>query len=266
MILGFFSLSDRLEHYVFPALPAFSLLVAVALGRRHESKSILWAFRGLAVLGVVILVFGIGSGIWLASGHAIQFNATGPADRLAETDFSIMADLPPQILSNLLKPAAITILSLGIGFLAALRFEVRHRRLWAVTSIAAVMMVVCGMTHWSLNICEDLISSKKFALAIAREARPGDRLVVVGDYESANSLNFYESLPVEIFDGSAYALIPGMRYPDAPEIVLSREEFQTAWRSSGRVFALVPVARIGELGLNGTEMIRVLHRALIRNH
>jgi hypothetical protein len=265
VILVFFSLSDRLEHYVFPALPALSLLVGVALGRRQESKSILWAFRGLAILGVVILVFGIGAGIWIVSGHAIQFTTTGPADRLAETDFSIMADLPPEILSNLLKPAVIAILSLGIGFLTALRFEIRRRRTYAVMSLTAVMMVVCGLTHWSLNICEDLISSKKFALAIAQEARPGDRLVVVGDYESANSLNFYEPLRVEIFDGSAYALIPGMRYPDSPEIILSQEEFQSAWRSAGRVFALVPAARIGELSLDGTEMIRVLHRALIRN-
>jgi hypothetical protein len=265
VVLGFFSLSDRLEHYAFPALPALSLFIAVAFSHRHKSKSMLWAFRGLAIIGAAILAFGIGSGIWLASGHALQFTATGPADRLAETDFSIMADIPPKILSNLLKPAAVTIISLGIGFFVALCFEMRLRRVYALMSIVAVMVVVCGMSHWSLNICEDLISSKKFALAIAREARPGDRLVVVDDYESANSLNFYEPLQVEIFDGSAYALIPGMRYPDAPKIILSPEEFQTAWKSAGRVFVLVPVTRIGELNLEGKEVIRVLHRALIRN-
>jgi len=60
-----------------------------------------------------------------------------------------------------------------------------------------------------LTICEDLISSKTFALAVAREARPGDHLVVVGDYESANSLSFYQPLHVEVFDGVAYALSPG---------------------------------------------------------
>lgn len=266
VVLVFFSVSDRLEHYVFPALPALSLLAAVALSHRDKNRSILWAFRGLAILGVLILAFGIGAGIWLASGHAIQFAATGPTDRLAETDFSIMADMPPDIISSLLKPAAVTIVSLGIGFLTALWFEMRSRRVCAVMSLAAVMMIVFGMSHWSLNICEDLISSKKFALAIAREAGPGDRLVVVDDYEAANSLNFYESLPVEILDGSAYALIPGMRFPDAPEVIITREEFQAAWRSNGRVFALVPIARIGELNLDGTEMIRVLHRVLIRNH
>jgi 4-amino-4-deoxy-L-arabinose transferase-like glycosyltransferase len=266
VILTFFSLSDRLEHYVFPALPALSLLVAVALGKSQKDKLVLWAFRGLAILGVLVLAFGVGAGIWFASGQSIQLEATGLADRLAETDFSIMADMPQEIFSNLLRPAAITIASLGIGFIVALWLETRSRRVHAVLGLAAVMMVVCGMTHWSLNICEDLISSKKFALAIANEAGPGDRLVVVDDFESANSLNFYEPLPVEIYDGSAYALIPGMKFPDAPKVILSQEEFRETWESPGRVFALVPVARIGELNLKGKEIIRVLHRALIRNH
>jgi hypothetical protein len=265
-ILVFFSFSDRLEHYTFPALPALSLLVAVALSKKGESKSISWAFRGLAVLGILAVAAGVGAGIWLASGHGFQFNAAGPTDRLTETDFSIMADMPPVILANLLKPAVVTMISLAIGFLFAFRFEMRSQRLPAVLSVVAVMMVVCGMTHWSLNICEDLISSKKFAIAIAREAHPGDRLIVVGDYESANSLNFYEPLRVEVFDGTAYALIPGMKYPDAPRIILTEREFRQAWKSPERVFVLAPKARLGELNLGGTEMIGVLHRVLLRNH
>jgi hypothetical protein len=136
----------------------------------------------------------------------------------------------------------------------------------AVMSLAAVMMVVCGMIHWSLIICEDLISSKKFALAVAREARPGDHLVVVGDYESANSLNFYEPLRVEVVDGVAYALLPGMKYPDAPRVVLTQREFEAAWHSGSRVFALAPKARLGQLKPGGAEMLEVLDRVLVRNH
>jgi hypothetical protein len=177
-----------------------------------------------------------------------------------------MAEMPAEVLRNLLKPAAVTLVSLIIGFLAALRFETRRRRMPAVMCVAAVMVVVCGMTHWSLIICEDVISSKKFALAVAREARQGDHLVVVGDYESANSLNFYEPLRVEVFDGMAYALIPGMKYPDAPRIVLTREEFEAVWRSGSRVFALVPKAKLEELKSGGVEMLAVLDRVLLRNH
>jgi hypothetical protein len=121
------------------------------------------------------------------------------------------------------------------------------------------------MTHWSMHICEDLISSKKFGTAIAREAHPGDRVVVFGDYESANSLNFYQPFKVEVVEGRAYALIPGMKFPDSPKILLSTEEFQKAWHSAGRIFALVPEARMIALDLKGTVVFRALDRILICN-
>jgi hypothetical protein len=170
------------------------------------------------------------------------------------------------VLSNLLKPAAVTAIALAIGFWTALRFETRRRRMHAVICLAAVMMVVFGAAHWSLHICEDLISSKRFATAVSREARPGDRLVVVGDYEEANSLNFYEPLQVEVCEGTAYALIPGMKYPDAPKLVMTRQEFQSAWASAGRIFVLVPKNRASELNPEGIVIISVLDRVLLRNH
>jgi 4-amino-4-deoxy-L-arabinose transferase-like glycosyltransferase len=266
VILGFFSLSTRLEHYVFPALPALAIWVAVALNQSGNGKAVLWAFRGLALFGILVFVFGVSAGVWIAGQGGLDYTAAGPKDRLSETDFSILAEMPPSIMENLFKPAFVTIFALTLGFGIALWFESRHRRREALLSIAAVMVVVCGMTHWSLNICEDLISSKKFGLAIARAAEPGDRIVVVGDYESANSLNFYQPLQVEVTQGRAYALIPGMQFPDSPPIVLTMDAFRSAWHSGDRVFALVPESRIRELKLPGHEMMRVLDRVLIRNH
>ncbi|MEJ2244789.1 MAG: hypothetical protein P8Y80_01695 [Acidobacteriota bacterium] len=116
------------------------------------------------------------------------------------------------------------------------------------------------MTHWSLRICEGLISSKTIALAIEREARNGDRLVVVGDYEAANSLNFYQPLQVEVVDGTAPT------FPGDPGIVLTKREYLAAWRSPERMFVLAPVERIEEFAPEGAVVIRVLHRVLARNH
>ena len=59
VVVGFFSLSDRLEHYVFPALPAFALLAAAAFYRKGESRALLWGFRALAAVGVLALLGGI---------------------------------------------------------------------------------------------------------------------------------------------------------------------------------------------------------------
>lgn len=265
VVLVFFSISSRLEHYAFPALPALALLIAVTLSR-SGSKAVLWAFRGLAFLGILALVIGAGAGIWLMSGHGFNLTATGRTDTLSETDFTIMSEMPPAVLSNLIRPAALTLLSMAIGFPAALWLEKHRRRMRAVICVAAVMIVICGATHWSLKICEGLISSKRFAIAVASEARAGDRLVVMGDYEGANSLNFYEPLKIQVFDGQAYALVPGMKFPESPQIVLSSKEFNAAWLSPDRIFALVPTTRTGDLKPQGTEILRVLDRVLIRNH
>jgi len=264
VILVFFSISGRLEHYAFPALPALSLFIAAGLSGR-ENKWALRAFRGLAIFGLLALLFVAGAGIWFAA-HGSQFSSAGPSNRLAETDFSIIAEMPPEVVRNLFKPAAVTAVAMAMGFLAALWFEKRHRRMEAVIALSAVMMAVCGTIHWSLLICEDLISSKKFAMAIAKEARSGDRLIVVGDYESANSLSFYTPLRVEVSGGLAYALVPGLKYPDAPKIVLTDKEFEAAWQSGRRVFALVPRESAGKLKPGRIEMLTVLHRALVRNN
>jgi hypothetical protein len=177
-----------------------------------------------------------------------------------------MAEMPPEIVRGLLAPAAVTIPALAAGFWTALTLEKRRRHQAAALAVAATMMLVFAMAHWSLNICEDLISSKKFGQAVARQARDGDRLVVAGDYESANSLNFYQPLLVQIVDGTAYALLPGLKYPDAPQILLSRDEFLSAWRSEERVFVLLPRERAGELAPGGVPVLSVLHRILVRNH
>jgi 4-amino-4-deoxy-L-arabinose transferase-like glycosyltransferase len=266
VILGFFSFTDRLEHYAFPALPALPLMIAGALGSMKESRSILWGFRSLAILGILILAFGIGGGIWLATGPGLDYASTGPTDRLSEADFTILADMPAAILNKLLQPAAVTSGVLASGFFAALWLETRRKRMQAVICLAVAMTGIGGMIHWSLSICEDFISSKKFGMAVAEQARPGDRLIVMGDYESANSLNFYQPLRVEVVDGLAYALVPGMKYPDAPRVVLAKKEFSSIWNSPNRVFALVPKTRVGELTPAGTEILRVLHRVLVRNH
>ena len=266
VIMGFYTVTAPLEHYAFPVLPALSLLVGLALSDPGNDRMVKWGFRGLALLGLLLLAAAAAAGIWLgATGYEFGEAASTRTDVIRDTDFSILADMPPPMVRKLIAPALATVVCMALGFLAALRFETRRQRQRAVMSLALVMAVVFGMTEWSLRICEDLISSRKFALAVAAEARPGDRLVVVGDYESANSLNFYQPLPVQVVDGVAYALIPGMKFPDAPQIVLTREEFESLWQGRQRVFALLPAARRDDMVPGGTRVLEVLGRKLIRN-
>ncbi len=99
VILGFFSVSGRLEHYFFPAVPALALLVGLALSKTEDSAAIRWAFRSLAVLGLVVLAAGAGFGIWFAAGHGFENTAAVRADVISETDFSILEEMPAAIQS-----------------------------------------------------------------------------------------------------------------------------------------------------------------------
>jgi hypothetical protein len=56
--------------------------------------------------------------------------------------------------------------------------------------------------------------------------RPGDGAIIFGDFETANSLNFYSPLKIEIYQGTAALLEWGLRYPDAPACILSLEMLQ----------------------------------------
>jgi 4-amino-4-deoxy-L-arabinose transferase-like glycosyltransferase len=265
VVLAFFSFSGRLEHYVFPALPAFSLLVGMALARPSSGTAVTWGFRTLAALGVVGLLAGGGAGLWLTTAGRGLGGSAARGSVLAETDFSILAEMPAAIARGLLGPAVVTVAALAVGFPAALWLETRRRRRAAVLAVAAAMMVFCAAVQWSLVVCDDLISSKRFGVAVAREARPGDHLVVIGDYESANSLSFYQPLHVEVVGGVAYALVPGLKYPDAPRIVLTRAELDALWQGPARVFALVPRARLADWGLGGTEIAAGPDRVLVRS-
>ena len=70
----------------------------------------------------------------------------------------------------------------------------------------------------------------------------------------------------KLLSENADALIPGMKFPDSPKVVLNLQEFQSAWHSDNRVYVLVPESRIDALELDGHEMMRIQDRVLVRNH
>jgi len=73
--------------------------------------------------------------------------------------------------------------------------------------------------------------------------------VVVGDFETANSINFYAPPVLRVHGGTAALLQWGLRYPDAPKVLLSRNELQGLWESSHRAFLLAPIDQLPALGL-----------------
>jgi hypothetical protein len=93
------------------------------------------------------------------------------------------------------------------------------------------------------------MSSRQFGLKLKEVFLPGDVVVNLGDYETANSVNFYAPTPLYVYDGSAALLEWGLRYPDAPSRVLNRGDLEQKWNGNGRVFLLCVDARLAGLGL-----------------
>ena len=101
---------------------------------------------------------------------------------------------------------------------------------------------------------------------MARLYQPGDSLVVVGDFETANSVNFYSSTPLLVYQGTAALIEIGSRYPDAPEVVISATRLQQRWNGSDRTFLLVPDSEVEALPIDPEFiMIRSAGRTLYCN-
>jgi hypothetical protein len=72
-------------------------------------------------------------------------------------------------------------------------------------------------------------------------------VVIVGDYESANSISFYAPVQLLVYTGSAPSLEQGLKYEDAPKMILGGEALDTLWKSTERVFLLCAREKLSEL-------------------
>ncbi len=271
VVLVFFSVSARLEHYAFPALPPLALLTGLALSAETERtrRVVAGGFRALAGLGVLIAAAGAGVALWTSTRGlpAAAYSSRGGPQQAAGTDFGPLADLPAEVVVQLLWPAAATAAALAVGLVAAWWLDAHGRRVGAILALASAMAAFGLLAHASLRICEDVVSSKRFGVAAAAQGlRPEDHLVVVGDYETANSIGFYAHVPLEIAGGAAPTLAAGLREPDAPRMVLSRADVEATWNGEARACALGPQERLRGLGLgSGVEVTRALARVLVCN-
>jgi 4-amino-4-deoxy-L-arabinose transferase-like glycosyltransferase len=260
VVLGFFSVSARLEHYAFAALPPLALLVALALaadpGSERVARAVRGAFAGAAVIGGALAVGGAGlglAGLW-GGPAALGVGAARP-DQAYDTDFGPLAGLPADLRRQLLPIAAATLAALGVAFLLARWLDRRGRRGAAVAALCGGAFVFGLMADHSLRACGDEISSRRFGLALARVAGPGDRFFVLGDFETANSIACYARPRIELVDGRAPTLAWGLSFPDAPRLTVSARELAALWKGPERVFLLADKARLPSLDLPAPKVV-----------
>jgi 4-amino-4-deoxy-L-arabinose transferase-like glycosyltransferase len=278
VVLGFFTFSSRIEHYSLPLLPPLAMLAGLTLsgaslngpasGRRKERR-LARAFGFLGLLGALAgLAAAAGLLTWGLGAWGDARGSAGAARHLHAYSyyFAPIFDLPPQTVDRLRPPLLGTCLALFAGMAGAWWLNRRGRRTAAVSAIALMMAAFCLFAYQSIGICEEAISSRQFGRVLSRLERPGDALIVAGDFETANSINFYSRIPLEIYGGTAALLEWGLRYPDAPRRMVTRLELESRWAGSARIFLLVPDPRIDELRLGrGHEILRSAGRTLFCN-
>ena len=200
VMLVFFSLSTRIEHYSLPIFAPLAMLIGVTLApgqlfgpgdfRRQRSVDRCFAFLGL--LGGLVGISLIGAALWaygLLAGPSLQGAGTGRLHAY-KYYFAPLFDMPPEVLAKLAYPLAGTCGALVAGLLLAWFLNRRGARLAAVSALSLMMTGFCLFAFQSIGICEEMISSKRFGETLERIYRPGDDAIIRG-FQTANSVNFY---------------------------------------------------------------------------
>jgi hypothetical protein len=245
VIVGFFSFSTRQEYYTIPALPGMALLVGGWLGRESGSAATDPSRKAGRISATALLIFGLiafVAGMYLLSISHLPSRGADLADQLKknpqEYDLSLghVLDLTPRALGAFRGPllAASLAFLLGTGLNWILR---RRGRLAQANMALAVMMIgLFACVHSAFSTFSPILSSYKLAVAIRQHYRPGDVIVVDGQYHQASTLNFYTGYPLRVLHEPSGNLWYGSKFPDAPHVFETPESFAILWKARARVF------------------------------
>jgi hypothetical protein len=153
-------------------------------------------------------------------------------------DFSLghVLDFTPQALGMFRGPLLGASLSLLFG--TVLNWWMRRRGKPAIGNAALAVMMVCLLTcvHTSFARFSPILSSHDLAVAIQKQYRPGDLIVVDGQYHEASTLNFYTHIPLRVLHEPSGNLWYGEKFPDAPHVFETPESFADLWAGPVRIF------------------------------
>jgi hypothetical protein len=259
LILLFFSLSTRQEYYILPALPALALLIGGAMAKEEAAQKVNRRSSDvLLAIGAAAFVFAMAIVVWtraLSVPTDVAAVLTKNPDKYA-LSFGHFSDLTLQSMSAFRLPLLVTAFALLFG--TGLNWFFRRRALphHGNAALAAMMVVVLFCSHEGLVIFEPVLSSKDLAKAIMKGYRPGEIIVINGEYEQGSTLNFYGGVQVHILNGRSANLWYGSYFPDAPQIFEDDASFRKLWAGPARVYLWTEDDRRGAV-LEGIDSSRV---------
>lgn len=268
VVLVFFSFSTRQEYYTMPAYPALALLLAESLARAEQADLAGERSRWLARLQAIPALAGLlaaaalGVLLWLSRGVRAAGDIAGLLSSNPEyyrLSLGHMFDLKVETFAALRGPAACAAVALGIGYPLAWWLRTRRRHLGASLATAATAAAFLLCAHAALVVFEPYLSSRALAQAIEKAWRPGDRIVLDGEYYSGSSIGFYLKPKLFLLNGRMTGLEFGSRYSDCPPVFIGDADIERWWREPGRVYLVTDGVKRARLeGLLPPERIYVL--------
>jgi 4-amino-4-deoxy-L-arabinose transferase-like glycosyltransferase len=242
VIVGFFTFSTRQEYYTIPAVPALALLIGGWLTKEGEREERAKAGRVSAIVLFVVVAIGAAVGIALLLSSKPPQPGADLADLLRKNpqdyDFSLghFLDLTPEAL-GMFRPQLIgAVLSLFVG--AGLNLALRYLRKPAQANVmlAAMMVALLWCVHAAFVTFSPILSSKQLAVAIAKHYKPGDVIIIDGQYHEASTLNFYLQTRVRVLHEPSGNLWYGSKFPDAPHVFETPQSLAQMWNGAETIF------------------------------
>lgn len=276
VILLFFSFSTRQEYYTIPALPGIALLAGGWLARESAADAGEVERRTGRRSSLVLMIVGVVSGAIGLTLFAVTHPPPTGVD-LAELlkknpqdyDFSLghVLDFTPQALGVFHGPLLGASLSLLLGTWLNWWMRRRGRPVWGNAALSLMMVGLLTCVHISFSQFNPILSSYDLAVAIEKEFRPGDLIVVDGQYHQASTLNFYTHIPLRVLHEPSGNLWYGEKFPDAPHVFETPESFAVLWSGPARVFLWSDQEEPKELaGMQHFVMARSGGKAIFTNH
>jgi 4-amino-4-deoxy-L-arabinose transferase-like glycosyltransferase len=245
VILFFFSFSTRQEYYTIPALPGLALLAGGWLARESESAAGSRERRAGRISSVVLLIAG-GAAFAIGTFFLSASKSPAPGVELADLlkknpqdyalSFGHFFDLTPKAVGAFRRPLAGFSMAFLVG--TVLNWILRRRGQPHAGNVALTLMMVALLTcvHAAFITFSPILSSKDLAVALQRHYKPGDIVVVDGEYEDGSTLNFYTGIPLHILHEPSANLWYGAQFPDAPRVFETQASFNALWVGQSHVF------------------------------
>src|SRR5215469_5879105 len=236
---------SRMEYYGLAAWPPIALLLSAALAGSEQTGDC-WALgiqRAVAILGIVLAI--VLAYLIVASSHDHSTGDISLVLRSHDSSFYRFAmghlfDLTVPAFADLRAPSIIAAFALLTTFTTAWMFRERSLHAASTIVLSAGMIVLLFAANMAYSRFERQLSSRSMAMRLSQYVRPSDRVVIYGDFAAGSSLAFYTHRQLCMYKAPYSELAYGSHFLDAPKVFLNDQDFSSLWKSSNRVFLIVP--------------------------